>query len=272
MLTSRTTARRSVRAMKLGRRIIRSMHAQQADHYSILPLPAKCVARTICVGKYMVGHAARSKAPPPQLARSLGARRRMAPATRHAPGLTGPPTHASVARCACKGAAASAAGGAALLALLAAPPVALRLVRLKLPNSWCLFGPVMFAKPVMVGVVVVTPVATLHITTPRAEARCHERAVSDVYNRCHGRRKCVTGWATAALAAERDETQAARKETAVEAALGRCCHTTQWQTHGAGARKEGSCHKMKHINFTRSGRRRGTPAPPSRPGCRHLGT
>ena len=56
-----------------------------------------------------------------------------------------------------KGFVASATGGACLLGLLALPPVALRLVRFKLPNAWAFYAPIMFAKPVAVAVVVATP-------------------------------------------------------------------------------------------------------------------
>ena len=55
--------------------------------------------------------------------------------------------------------------------MLAAPPVASRLARFKLPNSWCLYGPLLFAKPVAAGVVLTTPVAAAYYynTSPCAE-------------------------------------------------------------------------------------------------------
>ena len=71
-----------------------------------------------------------------------------------------------------KGAATAAVSGLGLLALLAAPPVASRLARLKLPNSWCLYGPLLFAEPVAAGVVLTTPVAAAYYYNT---SRCAER-------------------------------------------------------------------------------------------------
>ena len=67
-----------------------------------------------------------------------------------------------------KGATTSAAAGVVSLVVLAAPPVASRLARFKLPNSWCFYGPLLFAKPVAIVAVLGTPVAaSYHYNTSR---------------------------------------------------------------------------------------------------------
>eukprot|EP00038_Savillea_parva_P010048 m.187535 g.187535 ORF g.187535 m.187535 type:complete len:88 (+) comp17113_c0_seq1:166-429(+) len=76
----------------------------------------------------------------------------------------------SVTEAVVRGAAVSAAGGAVVLALMALPPVASRLARLRLPDSWCLYGPIMFAKPVGVACVIATPFAASTIYWKAVEA------------------------------------------------------------------------------------------------------
>jgi multidrug transporter EmrE-like cation transporter len=67
-----------------------------------------------------------------------------------------------------KGAATTTTIGVGLLAVMATPPVAARLVRFKMPNSWCFYGPIMFAKPVAAGVLIATPfAASYHYNTSR---------------------------------------------------------------------------------------------------------
>ena len=81
----------------------------------------------------------------------------------------------SLMSCIGKGFATSVIGGACLLAVLAVPPVASRLVRLKLPNSWSFYGPIMFAKPFSAGVVALTPFVAWGYYTQEKEEVATER-------------------------------------------------------------------------------------------------